>query len=135
MVRFMVKSIVKIFRENRIKRRMFPNVGMGFWWSNLWSNDLERAVLSGDLPYFRGLYISVKLEARHTREFAAMPLLRFFREFMILGRIYKNKIEEGGSEMVYVKKAQIYLPRFLLVFPPGAGISWRDISTKRRRER
>ena len=74
MVRFMVKSIVKIFRENRIKRRMFPNVGMGFWWSNLWSNDLERAVLSGDLPYFRGLYISVKMEARHTREFAAMPL-------------------------------------------------------------
>lgn len=45
-----------------------------FWWSNLWSNDLERAVLSGDLPYFRGLYISVKLEVRHTREFAAMPL-------------------------------------------------------------
>lgn len=44
-----------------------------------------------------------------------MPLLGFFREFMISGRIYKNRIEEGGSEMVCVrKKAQIYLPQFLL---------------------
>lgn len=30
MVKFMVKSIVKIFRENRLKRRMFPNVEMVF---------------------------------------------------------------------------------------------------------
>lgn len=72
MVRFMVKSIVKIFRENQLKRKMFPNVGLGFWWSNLWSNDFERPVLSGDLLYFRRLHISAKLEAQHTREFAAM---------------------------------------------------------------